>query len=162
MNTATDSMSVRSESISQSSSAAIKAILIGGSLAGFFDITYAMLRWSWHVPRVVAGGLLGPEVLRSESMAVWVLGLFLHFSITNIDAAIYYAASRKLEFLKQHAVICGIFFGIAMYLVMNLIVVPLSALHNTRDISLTAMREGLLVHMVLGLIIALSVKRFSR
>jgi hypothetical protein len=54
------------------------------------------------------------------------------------------------------------FFGIAMYLVMNLIVVPLSALHSTRDFSMAALREGLIVHMVLGVIIALSIKRFSR
>lgn len=161
MNTATESLPA-SESHAPASSAAARAIFIGGSLAGAFDITYAMLRWSWHVPRVVAGGLLGPEALRSESLAIWFLGLILHFSITNIDAAIYYAASRKLEFLKQHAVICGLFFGIAMYLVMNLIVVPLSALHNARDLSLAALREGLVVHMILGLVIALSVKRFSR
>lgn len=161
MNTTAESISVHHESHA-AMSAATRAVLIGGSLAGLFDITYAMLRWSWHVPRVVAGGLLGPDALRSESLAVWSLGLILHFSITNIDAAIYYAASRKLAFLKQHAVICGMFFGIAMYLVMNLIVVPLSALHNTRDLSLAALREGLVVHMMLGTIIALSVRRFSR
>jgi hypothetical protein len=162
MDTAAESMLVPRESQTRSNTVAVKAILVGGSLAGLFDITYAMLRWSWHVPRVVAGGLLGPEALRSESLAVWCLGLILHFSITNLDAAIYYSVSRKLQFLKQHAVLCGIFFGIAMYLVMNLIVVPLSALHTTRDLSLAALREGLLVHMVLGLIIALSIKRFSR
>jgi hypothetical protein len=162
MNTAADSIAVRSDSHAHLRSAAARAILIGGSLAGLFDITYAMLRWSWHVPRVVAGGLLGPDALRSESLAVWFLGLILHFAITNIDAAIYYAASRKLEFLKQHAVVCGLFFGIAMYLVMNLIVVPFSALHRAADIPVAALREGLVVHMLLGLTIALSVKRFSR
>jgi|SRR3954454_20133392 hypothetical protein len=162
MNTAAGSFADQADSRASGSSAAARAILIGGSLAGLFDITYAMLRWSWHVPRVVAGGLLGPQALQSESLAVWSFGLLLHFAITNIDAAIYYSASRKLTFLKQHAVVCGMFYGIAMYLVMNLIVVPLSALHRAADIPVSALREGLVVHMVLGLVIALSVKRWSR
>src|SRR3954467_7901201 len=115
MNILTESISGQAKSYSRSTSVAAKAILMGGSLAGLFDITYAMLRWSWHVPRVVAGGVLGPQALQSESLAVWSLGLLLHFAITNIDAAIYYSASRKLTFLKQHAVVCGLFYGIAMY-----------------------------------------------
>src|SRR4051812_35076468 len=144
MNTAAGSIAAHADSRVSAGSAAAKAILIGGSLAGLFDISYAMLRWSWHVPRVVAGGLLGPQALQSESLGVWLLGLFLHFAITNIDAAIYYSASRKLRFLKQHAVVCGLFYGIAMYLVMNLVVVPLSALHRAADIPVSALREGLL------------------
>jgi hypothetical protein len=161
MNTVVNSAAARTAPLDNS--AALKAVLIGGSLAGLFDISYAMLRWSWHVPRVVAGGLLGPQTLQSESLGVWFLGLLLHFGITNIDAAIYYAASRRLTFLKQYAVVCGLFYGMAVYLTMNLIVVPLSALHRAGDMPVSALREGLLVHMVLvGLPIALSVKRWSR
>jgi hypothetical protein len=163
MNTAVDSLAIDGESQASAKSLAARAILIGGSLAGLFDISYAMLRWSWHVPRVVAGGLLGPQALQSQSLGVWGLGLVLHFMITNIDAAIYYAASRRLTFLKQYAVICGLFYGIAVYLMMNLFVVPFSALHRVADMPIAALREGLLVHMVLvGLPIALSVKRWSR
>src|SRR5688572_16830563 len=81
--------------------------------AGLFDILFAMYAWSWRVPRAIAAGLLGPEALKSESMGVWTLGLALHFFITCVAATIYYSASRRLTFLRQHAVICGMFFGIA-------------------------------------------------
>jgi hypothetical protein len=34
-------------------------------------------------------------------------------------------------FLREHTLVCGMFYGIGFYLVMNLIVLPLSALHVT-------------------------------
>jgi hypothetical protein len=140
----------------------IRAILVGGFAAGLFDILFAMYAWSWRVPRVIAGGLLGPEALKSESMGIWTLGLALHFFITCAAAAIYYGASRRLVFLRQHWLICGLFFGIAVWLVMNLVVLPLSALHNMGPYTWKGMTQGLLVHMLLvGVPIAWSVKKFS-
>lgn len=140
----------------------IRAILVGGLAAGLFDILFAMHSWSWRVPRAIAAGLLGPEALKSESMGIWTLGLALHFFITCVAATIYYAASRRLVFLRQHWLICGLFFGIAVWLVMNLVVLPLSALHNTGPYTWKGMTQGLLVHMFLvGVPIAWSVKKFS-
>ena len=138
------------------------AILVGGGAAGLFDILMAMWTWSWRVPRAIAGGVLGPQVFQSESMAVWSLGFGLHFFITCAAAAIYYAASRPLVFLRQYALICGLFYGIAIWLTMNLLVVPLSALHGAGPFQYPDMVKGILVHMVLvGLPISYSVKKFA-
>ena len=57
---------------------------------------------------------------------------------------------------------CGLFYGMAIYLVMNLVVLPLSALHLMGPFKLREMIQGLLVHMILiGLPIAYSVRRFA-
>jgi hypothetical protein len=65
--------------------------------------------------------------------------------------------------MTEHALVCGMFFGIAIYLVMNLIVLPLSALHVTHPIALRDLIQGLLVHMIIiGLPISFSVRRFAR
>jgi hypothetical protein len=78
-------------------------------------------------------------------------------------AAVYYAASRRLGFLKDHALVCGLFFGIAIYLVMNLVVLPLCALHVTRPMAVHDEIQGLLVHVIaIGLPISFSVERFAR
>lgn len=139
------------------------AILVGGLSAGLFDILFAMFTWSWRVPRVIAAGVLGREFMKSESLAVWSLGLLLHFFITCVAAAIYDAASRRLVFLRQYALVCGLFYGIAIWLVMNLVVVPLSALHNMGPFQYWPMVQGLLVHMVLvGLPISYAVRKFAR
>ena len=139
-----------------------RAVLAGGLTAGLLDILMAMYTWSWRVPRAIAGGILGPRVFRSESLAIWSLGLFLHFLILCVAAAIYYAASRRMAFLREYALVCGLFYGIAIWLVMNLVVVPLSALHNYGPFQYAALVQGLIVHMLLvGLPISFAVKKLA-
>jgi len=141
---------------------AARPILVGGLIAGFFDASLAFYDFGWNMPRGIAGGLLGPAA-RNGGTATWILGLFLHFFIACSAAAIYYAASRKLTYLRDSPIVCGMFFGIAIFLVMNLVVLPLSAYHTSAPMPLASMRKGILIHMVfIGLPIALSVRRYSK
>jgi hypothetical protein len=140
---------------------ALFPILVGGLTAGTLDITAAFISYGPGVPRVIAGGLLGPEAVQG-GLATFALGLVLHFFIALSAAAVYYAASRKLEFLKEHALVCGLFYGIAVFLVMNLVVVPLSALHGRGPFRLAGLIQGLLIHMFcVGLPISFSIRRYS-
>jgi hypothetical protein len=143
------------------SSRALRAILIGGLIAGALDAAMAFYAFGWGMPRGIASGLLGRSALQGGT-GVWILGLALHFFIAISAAAVYYAASRKLPFLREYPFICGPFYGIAVWMVMNLIVLPLSAIHARGPFARGALVQGLVVHMVLvGLPIALSVRRFS-
>jgi hypothetical protein len=146
----------------QSMQGALPAILVGGLVAGGLDTIAAYSTMSAGWPRAVAGGLLGMSAFKGGA-GVYAFGLFLEFFIATGAAAVYYAFSRRLEFLKTHFFVCGLFFGIAVYLVMNLVVLPLCALHAHSPISRSDLIQGILVHMVLvGLPIAYSVRRFSR
>jgi hypothetical protein len=72
-------------------------------------------------------------------------------------------ASRRLGFLKEHPLVCGLFYGAAVDQVMNLIVLPLSALRARGPYQLRDLIQGLLVHMVVvGLPISFSVRRFAK
>jgi len=93
----------------------------------------------------------------------YILGVLLHFFIAFSAAAVYYAASIRLVFLKEHPLVCGLFFGGAVQEVMNLVVLPLSALHARGPYKLHDLILGLVVHMVvIGLPISFSVRRFAR
>jgi hypothetical protein len=141
---------------------ALPAIGVGGLVAGGLDLISAFITFGWNVPKAIAGGLLGRSAFQGGA-GVWALGVFLQFFIAVSAAAVYYAASRKLAFMKEHPLVCGPFFGIAVYLVMNLIVLPLCALHSTRPLAINGMLLGLVVHMILiGLPIAYSVRLFSK
>jgi len=141
---------------------ALLAIAVGGGIAGALDLTQAMILFGWDIPLVIAAGLLGRQAF-DGGVGTYVLGVALHFFIACSAAAVYYAASRKLGFLKEHPLVCGLFFGAAVQEVMNLVVLPLSALHARGPYKLHDLILGLLVHMVVvGLPISFSVRRFAK
>ena len=137
------------------------AIGVGGLVAGTLDLTQACILFGWDIPKAIAGGLLGPTALHGGA-GIYLLGVMLHFFIACSTAATYYFASRRLHFLVEHPLVCGLFFGAAVEEVMNLVVLPLSALHARGPYELRDLIQGLLVHMVVvGLPIAFSVRRFG-
>ena len=140
---------------------ALLAIAAGGLIAGTLDLTQASILFGWHIPLVIAAGLLGPKATHGGP-AIYVLGVLLHFFIALSAAAIYYAASRRPPFLKEHPLVCGLFYGAAVEEVMNLVVLPLSALHARGPYELHDLILGILVHMVVvGLPISYSIRRFA-
>ncbi len=138
------------------------AIAVGGGLAGTLDLAQACVLFGAKIPLVIAAGLLGRQAI-DGGVGTYVLGVFLHFFIAFSAATVYYAASRRLGFMKEHPVVCGLFFGAAVEEVMSLIVLPLSALHARGPYKLYDLILGLLVHMVVvGLPISFSVRRFAK
>ena len=140
---------------------ALVAIAVGGGIAGALDLLQACILFGWDIPLAIAAGLLGRQAFNGGA-GTYVLGVCLHFFIACSAAAIYYAASRRLTFLVEHPLVCGLFFGGAVQEVMNLVVLPLSALHARGPYTLHDLILGLAVHMVvIGLPIAFSVRRFA-
>src|SRR5271169_2414316 len=92
---------------------ALLAIAVGGLIAGALDLLQASILFGWDIPLTIAAGLLGQQAIHGGA-GTYVLGVFLHFFIACSAAAVYYAASRKLGFLKEHALVCGLFFGAAV------------------------------------------------
>jgi hypothetical protein len=141
---------------------AVLAIAVGGLIAGALDLGQALVLFGAKIPLAIAAGLLGPQAFGGGA-ATYILGILLHFFIAFSAAAIYFAASRKLRFLTEYALICGLFFGAAVELVMRLIVLPLSALHASGPYQYRDLVQGLVVHMVVvGLPISFSVRRFAK
>jgi hypothetical protein len=155
-------MSGDSASRPSEKSNALLAIAAGGLIAGTLDLTQACILFGWHVPLTIAAGLLGLSA-RQGGAGVYVLGVCLHYFIACSAAAVFYGASRRLRFMTEHPLVCGLFFGIAVELVMSYIVLPLSALHATGPYDLHDVLLGLVVHMiVVGLPISYSIRRFAR
>ena len=141
---------------------ALLAIGVGGLIAGTLDLLQACILFGWDIPLAIAAGLLGRQAFHG-GLGTYILGVLLHFFIAFSAATSYYVASRRLTFLTDHPVVCGLFFGAAVEEVMNLVVLPLSALHARGPYKLHDLILGLLVHMVvIGLPISFSVRRFAK
>jgi hypothetical protein len=140
----------------------LKAILVGGAIAGILDLTSALITIGPNVPRNIAAGLLGRGAVHGGA-APWILGVVLHFFIAYSAATVYCLASLRLAFLDDHWLVCGMFYGVAVFLVMNLIVLPLCAFHFAGPYQLHGLLQGLIVHMfIIGLPISFSLHRLGR
>jgi len=146
-------------------SRALPTIALAGLIAGILDITSAFViagikgTGSIRMLQGIASGLLGQRSFEG-GMATAGLGLAIHFLIAFTAAGVFYAASRKLSFLTEHAVVSGVLYGIAVYIFMYWILVPLvfPTAHHSMSRDVTAV----IIHIVLiGLPIALVVRRFS-
>jgi hypothetical protein len=147
-------------------SRAFRAIASAGLIAGILDITSAFViaelkgTGSIRMLQGIASGLLGPRSFEG-GMATAGLGLAIHFLIAFTAASVFYAASRKLTFLTQHAVTSGLLYGFAVYLSMYWIVVPLAFVNARHSVSRDV--TAVIIHMLLiGLPISLIVRWHSR
>jgi hypothetical protein len=140
---------------------ALLPIVAGGLSAGIIDLAQALILFGTRVPLGIAAGLLGRQAAHVGGVSMYALGDFLHFFIAFSAATVYYVAGRKLEFLKEHWLICGPLYGAAVDQVMALIVLPLSALHAWGPYKWHDVTLGIVVHTV-GLPISFSVWRFAK
>ena len=149
-------------------SQALCTVLLAGLIAGTLDISYAFIFYKvmrgsspLSILQSVASGAFGARAFTGGIRMAAVGGIF-HFLIAITAAAVYYLASRGLRFLTTHAIICGVLYGVCVYLFMNLIVLPLSAIPFKMSYPLPSLAGGLLIHMFgIGLPIALVVRRYS-
>lgn len=142
-------------------------ILAAGGLAGVLDITATCTLWGFRgvapvrIFHAIASGLLGRDAAVAGGWKTAALGLALHFFIATSAAAVFYAASRLLPFLISQPLIWGPVYGVVVYLVMNHIVIPLSAMKPSPPVPIMVAAQ-IVIHMVcVGTPIVLIVRRFG-
>ena len=145
----------------------VLAILLGGFIAATLDILYAFLgnaqfgRSPLWVLQFVASGWLGKESF-SQGWMAGSLGLASHYAILFVAAALYYLASRRFTVLRSQAVACGAVFGCLIYLFMNFVVWPASAVPYKFVPSTMRIVEGFASHaLIVGIPIALCIRRWT-
>jgi len=145
--------------------AAWKAIAWGGAACGILDALAASVQFRLKgikplkVWQGVACGLLGEQAFR-DGWASGGLGLLLHFAIAFGAATVFVETCHAVPFLARAYWVCGPLYGVLVFLVMNLIVVPLSA-RPKRPASPQIVMTQLIIHILfVGLPIAMAANRF--
>ena len=137
------------------------AIVVGGLIVGVLDLAYAILVYNPHhpirIPQAIASGVLGAKSFEGGAASA-VLGVVLHFTIALGAATVYFLASRKLKFLVDRAILCGLIYGALVFFFMHLVVLPLSAAHAGP----MRIAEFVWHWFGVGLPISLSVRHYSR
>lgn len=118
---------------SSKTAALLRALLIGGLIAGLLDILFAIgfaaSRGTAPIKllQIVASGAFGKAAFEGgTAMAVWGLGL--HFVLSFVWAALFLAAATlRPALLAVQPWLTVLVFGLLVFLVMRLVVLPLSA-----------------------------------
>src|SRR5690349_24894420 len=129
-----------------------RAILYGTLTVGILDITDAIVFFGLRngarpirIFQSIAAGLLGRASF-GGGVKTAILGGFLHFSIAFAIVTTFVLVSERLPALRQHPIAYGLLYGVAVYLFMNLVVLPLSAVGRPTFVLPVAI-NGVLIHM---------------
>lgn len=109
-----------------------RAIAITGLLAGTLDIVAAFLKFLLEgktdlaiILKYIASGVIGRQAL-SGGWDTAALGLFLHYVIALGFTAFLFLLYPRLKLAQVNPLLTGAAYGIFVWLVMNLLVVPFS------------------------------------
>jgi hypothetical protein len=107
----------------------MRPIVLAALIAGMLDILFAMIltllngREIDNMLRFVASGPF--PAARDMGTSGVVLGLFVHFALMAVMAAAFMLTARRIPTLVDRPIQWGVLYGLATYVAMNLIVVPL-------------------------------------
>ena len=112
---------------------AFPTIILAALLAGLLDLVAAIIVYSIFLDKTsalrilqsVASGVFG-KAAYTGGITMAVYGVLFHFLISLIFTVLYFYSYPKLTFLQRDRVFSGIVFGIFIWLIMNLIVLPLA------------------------------------
>jgi hypothetical protein len=132
----------------------VSRALVAGTLAvGTLDILDAFIFFGLRgvkpigILQSIASGVLGRPAYQG-GMTTALLGLLLHFFIAFGVVATYLVATRLIPALNRRPWIYGLLYGLAVYAVMNLVVIPLShAALGSGPTPVVVRVNGLLIHM---------------
>jgi hypothetical protein len=107
-------------------------ILLAGIVAGSLDAAAAIINYYVATGKnpvrifvFIASGVFGKQAY-SGSQSIAIFGVLFHFLIAIIFSAFYFWIYPKIQFLHKNKLISAFLYGIFVWLVMNLVIVPLS------------------------------------
>lgn len=140
----------------------LKSLIYGGLIAGTVDIgaaTLINLVSPLVILQAIASGLLGRPAFQGGA-GVMLLGLVLQWGMSILIAAFFCFAASLWPVLARRWFSWGTLYGVVVFIVMNYVVVPLSAASHKWVHPLSWFVENGLAMLVFGWIIAFTANRF--
>lgn len=138
-------------------------ILITGLIAGTLDILAAIYLLAGGnaagVFKYIAGGAFGKAALEGGGeMIVW--GAVFHYLIALFWTTLFFLIYPKLPFLKLNKWLNAFFYGIFVWTVMNLVVLPLSNIAPRAFTVSGVLKNAVILIICIGLPAALTADWF--
>jgi len=145
----------------------IKRVLLTAALAGTLDILSAYANGFIHTHHLsrkmfnfIAGGALGLQSALSGGAGVVLLGVFFHYFIAFSFTLFFFLVFRKFRLSSVNPYVMALLYGLFVWAVMNLIVLPLSLLPSSPFSFQKAIVDVLILSVMIGLPVTLSANRY--
>ena len=159
-------MSTKNQTIESSKpTGGFKTIFWSGLVAGILDgIAAIVVLHIWfkltpgQVMQWIASGIYGASAFAGGTAMV-LAGILFHFIVAYVLAVFYFFIFPKVNLLGKRPILSGLIFGIGIFLVMNMIVIPASHIQPSPfDLGLASV--SMIWHIVLvGIPIAVITKK---
>lgn len=107
----------------------------------------------------IASGALG-LVAFEGGIATALLGVFFHLIISFVISGVFIVSADRIPLLRRYAIAGSLLYGFGVFIVMNLIVIPLSAAPPLPPPAMPWLIEAIIEHIVLvGLPLGILVRR---
>src|SRR5512139_597886 len=150
------------------SNSLLRQIALGGLIIGTADA----IIYHWFVTSVLGGyplttvlqyiasGVLGESAFAGGT-ATALLGLLFHYIISFLIAGVFILSANRIPILRRHPFVSSLLYGFGVLIVMNMIVIPLSAAPplpapTTPQLIVNLMDHVLVVGLPLGILISRS------
>ena len=145
----------------------LRSIALGGFIIGAADAVI----YHWFISSVLGGyplisvyqyiasGALG-EAAFAGGIATALLGVLIHFFVSFVVAGVFILSAGRISLLGRHSVVGSLLYGFGVFIVMEMIVTPLSAAPPLPPPTTSQLIVVILVHlMIIGLPLGILVRR---
>lgn len=139
-----------------------RAALVAGTLDYAAAITNFLIaggkepiRIAWYI----ASSLLGRDAAYAGGWGTATFGIFLHYVIATGWTALFFFGRPRLALFRQNALLVGAGYGLFVWVMMNLVLVPLTRIKPAPFNPAAATVQASILVICIGLPIALLARR---
>ena len=158
---------IASTSLINGRNSLLRLSVIAGLITGFADAV--IYHWFFTsvlggVPLItfyqfIASGALGESAF-AGSIATALLGVLFHYLISIVIAGVFILSADRIPLLRRYVIPGSLLYGFGVFIVMNMIVMPLSATPPIPVPTTVQLIVGILDHLLIfGLLLAILVRR---
>jgi hypothetical protein len=148
-------------------SSLLRSIVLGALIIGTLDA----IIWHWIVVSLIGGQPLISVYQYLASAAIGMaafeggiptalLGLFFHYVVAFGVTAVFLLAAKRIPLLRRYAIPASLVYGVGVFIVMNMIVLPLTSAPTLPAPTVSDLVKGILDHvLVIGLPLGILVRR---
>ena len=147
----------------------VSKIIKAGVIVGTLDILSAFIYYSiktgknpLNILLFIASGLFGKEAFTGGNKMMMMIGLILHYFIAFAFTIFFFWIFPRIKAFAKNKLLTGIVYGIFIWVVMNLAVVPLSNI-SSRPFDVTnAIINVLILIVCIGIPLSYLASRFYK